>query len=614
MGRLAITNSARWAACMEDIMSDTPFSISAREKKGFAYLLSHHKLRVHNCNFIKGDDGFAAVVGTFIYKGSVGHTALEMLFNDSLKVDVETIRHNSYGSYCVAICHGETIKVFVDPLATYSMNYFRSNEEFIITNSYFQIARIVQAKLDRLVFAEYCFTWSIIDNKTPFKKVFKLEGNQCVEIDTSTGKVKISQLLDASVSHEVAPQTFEDVVYGIRREADAFAQVRRDAFKDKTVFITGGLDARLMLASYIGNGDVAHLAQWGGSDAVSNYNEPDDRISRQVSEVAKTDYRFFDIARDFEEIYCVDNNAFDFNTYGDYAYIYGGNKRFKEIFLHKLESDYVDFGYFGETITQWDDLDAAYHEGFSIEDFVDDIYMERYRQCEFDEFFTMLRNRVIEEFIDYAQRCGIDATNLTKSDCMRLYHRYRQRADTIVCNFVNQFCYYTPLLAQPQIVKIIDGVNYDVFSDARINLNLVEQWMPNLLQVEYYSHGLFCVFDSENLLLERRHPDLGNQRLRCIVKTIMRRILGEERTRAILDVRLCKKFGDAYLDTEKKNRHIVQFCREAIEDHWSYLPVTWKRGEKGTPSLLAYPAIQCLMVDYASGIEENDFQERKYDD
>ena len=106
--------------------------------------LSFHKFSFKNDNFLSVDDDFVGVIGTLIYKESVGNMLLN-LYND-WEGDVCKIRQHSIGSYCVIIKKGDYITVFGEENYMYNIYYYINGNSFILSNSFLIFRRFMVKK------------------------------------------------------------------------------------------------------------------------------------------------------------------------------------------------------------------------------------------------------------------------------------------------------------------------------------------------------------------------------------------------------------------------------------------------------------------------------------
>ena len=223
---------------------------------------------------------------------------------------------------------------------------------------------------------------------------------------------------------------------------------------------------------------------------------------------------------------------------------YGDNHKWHRIY-DKIRADFLDYGYFGETLVDWDKMDNLldFTKKISLKDFVFNLYIDNQATADW-KYQDDYRDMIYNEFLDIAQGQNIDCDDLSREDCMLLFFYYRLHADTHMVNFTNMYSYYFPLLSQPGIIEKIHNIPYAFKQNHKLNLRLISNLAPELLNITFFSHGRYRITDIKKLEL-REHNVAPEQR--------------DWLTNIIFKI----KFGEPYL---KKDRKIRKYCIANSQD------------------------------------------------
>ena len=133
---------------------------------------------------------------------------------------------------------------------------------------------------------------------------------------------------------------------------------------------------------------------------------------------------------------------------GELAFIYGGNKTYQQLMENGNGSDYMTFGFLGESLRSNDALDKVYHTPFSMEEYVDKFYLKGQYKT-FVENWDVYRDYVLKKIKMRAIKLGINIDNMTQKECMLLDYYRRVRCDTDQAKIANIYRYSTLLSGAP---------------------------------------------------------------------------------------------------------------------------------------------------------------------
>lgn len=499
MGKFLLTNKKNWSDELRRCFIRSGFkefsNISEKE-----YFTVYKKLKVNTYNFYQKDDNYVGCAGTFVYKEEIGEKALKFLFEDIKDgFNLNKIRENAFGSYVVVIKQDSKIFVFVDEYHTYAVYYYLHNDDYLLTNNFYHIENIIKSVLNGLNLIEYVAQFSIVDNKTPYENIYKLMGDEYLLLDLANNENKLVKT-KLNNKENKNYSSLEDAENDLRNGIIYYSQIRKKLFPKATIFMTGGVDSRLILASYLNVGQKPRLCRWHGGNQILNSKVEDFIISRKIAKGVGLSFKNYNTAEDFKQRY-YNTNRDDYDKLGEMVSKYGNNGLWHKIY-DKINSDFVDFGYFGELLVDWDKLDkyADFSKPFTLQEFIMQVYVNKFVINDIIEKENYIK-LLYDKFELIAKSRNLDCNNLSKEDCMWLFFNYRLHADTHMVNITNMYYYYFPILCQKEVSEVAHCIPYNLKQSHKLNLLLTKNLYQDLIKYEYFSHCRYRTTDMENLAL-----------------------------------------------------------------------------------------------------------------
>ena len=516
MGRILLSNNIAWKKELSQKYDNAGFRVSGN----FEDMIVYNKLNVSTENYLEVSAGeIVACNGTLVYKNKIGPDALRLLYSDYIECDgdIKKIRRNCFGSYFVAIrTHGQTV-CFVDETGVYSMYYYSCNSQYLITNTYYHIESVLHNSINANSSLEEVFENCIYDNETPFNEVFRIMPEEVIYINNSSNTIKV---LRCDVNCYLLKNTsFESVAEEIKDAIIRYTSKMALFSNEPVIFMTGGVDSRLSLATYLAAGIKPHVCSWYGNKYKMNTKDEDVSISKTIANELGLVFKEIDVCEDDCVSTQVTKDSFD--KYGELAAIYGGNKKWFEIFERSNVHAY-EFGYFGETIKAWELLDQDENNTISLDRFCQ-LYTNRQKLSfssdstfEKKEYDAKIHNKIRH----MAESYGMNLDNLSKEDCMILYYRYRLHADTKCANLANVFGYCTPVLANKEIADLINQCPYVFKANDRINLYITQSIDKRLIDIPYFTHTKYMSLNKDKLILVDTEENRRKQSIIRIIKAL----------------------------------------------------------------------------------------------
>ncbi|SFR86526.1 hypothetical protein [[Clostridium] aminophilum] len=494
MGRIIITNNSDWSDFLVNNNSDAGLKVCKYDEIHDIKLTSFYKLNVECNNYFECGDESVFVVGTFFYKELFGQEALEKLFHDRNQRSVKEIRADAFGAYAVLIKLKSKLIIFTDETRMYGLYYYADDNNFLITNSYLHIQQCTHQQIEHNALLERGIRGGIAGLNTPFKNIYSLSARQYIEINAETNEFIINPV--ELNNYGVPVSSADEAIKLLWNRTQRIAAIRSKYIHDYLQFVTGGIDSRLELAINIYNNDRIHLGYWMGSDLITNGTTEDLEIEMEIGERFSLKHDCYSVGCDFDEVLkAISEN--DIARYGEYASKYAGNKKWFSIF-ENAEEEFIGFGYFGETLRALGELDRHYHEDYSLDEFVKDVYCRTGLEKTIfssDEFYSYLKGQMLN-LLNVRSKAKYDI-----DDYYRVFTYSRFSADCLLTNICNIFAYSFPVFGVKQVADVIFSIPYQMRTNEVLSIGLTSRWCEGLLDVPYYSHHHKILCDKNSLMV-----------------------------------------------------------------------------------------------------------------
>ena len=489
--------------------------------------ISVHKKRIKKIeNFFELPNGdFCSVVGTCIYKNSIGTEALNKIFHD-FNGDIEKIRANAIGNYLMAIRKNNRIVVFVDKYQIIKTYFFHIGENWFITNSLADIGDVLdEIKVNEFAFMQETMLVGAIGTQSIFENVFRLFGHRFLEIDCSS---KTFLIKDLPYSRE--RRSFE--CRKIESAVDEYAEIIKSKFEivagifgnKVCIHQTGGLDTRTVFSSFMSVDCKPKIAYGVGNSILTNTKNKDYLICKDYQK--KFDLCFYEMnwRDDF-----LGSNVYwhgQFNRYGFNYALYAGSRCFFSEYEGGI-SDYPEFfecGYFLENLRLRDWAKDTEKEKFSVEEFTHEWLLKNYatnlrNNTAFYANFDSLAQNIIKEIKIYKQIYKIelnDFVTLQNFDQTRYIHT--RCSNSHMVNFLNDFAPSIAMFSLPDLHEFPFDVPAQWRANGRFQMMVINKLFPEALDIPVFSHCRNHRFDKKTFTLtpEYSFSEMVGKKLRQI--------------------------------------------------------------------------------------------------
>lgn len=498
MGKFYLTNNPLWADKISSILSNVGFKLSGSDFEDGTFLSVYKKLSLDNYNLYKKNNNYVATTGTLIYKGKIGKDALEDILNDYIEFehDINRVRFNCMGSFCLLIKVGKKIDVCVDELQSYYVHYYIKDDYYFITPQAYHIARITPIELDKISVAQKIACRTIPDDRTPFMGIHRLLSNEKLHIHCNVrGEVKV---VNIGVNNYCTRQlSSRDKML---QALNHYAQNKASAFKTTGIFCTGGLDSRSVLAvnMWLKNklNHQIELINWKSNDESIPAAIDDTLICQDMSKHFGIPLRVIDCtdSRIYENI--ESTNFSELDKYGEMIGFHAGNKKYHQMLEDDFLPDFIEYGCGGEVANQTLRKEA-YSE--SYEDILEfylkytsSIVYKHVGEEKFRKSWTASWNKRLNIL-------GISPDHLSNDDCTDIFNFYVLNENLDHINVTNLYRYSTSMFAQKEVFDSLSCLPYKEKDSGHMSLYIVDKFYPEFLKIPFYSHRKKQIVDFTTL-------------------------------------------------------------------------------------------------------------------
>lgn len=450
------------------------------------------KLKIDNSNFIEIGSDFVATSGTLIYRKVIGKDALEKIYKDFVK-GIDYIRKNAVGNYCLVIKKDGILYIVTDENAIHNIYYYNDND-WMITNTFYHLAKVIDnVSVNQLEMLEYSFQYGIIGNKTPYKKIYKLMGEEYIKVDLSNNNFSINKIN----TEEDRVKTTDNSSKSIAKMLEEQAQIISNNFSKVTVSMTGGLDSRIIMAALLKNGVKPQIVYGVGNSPLTNTKNKDLEINKMYADKFNLEFKPMNWKTNepIEEYW-----DYSLQKYGELFTVYAGNQNVYDEFEKNIDFDYITFGYFGELMRNADLIEPLQSDFFNINQFVD-LYINDDIPIEKDLKEKLYEN-ILEKYTEICKIEKIDALKIHKDKATRIHSHYRKRADVQLCNLSNIYASSTIMLSEENLFESILNIKYNDKGNAKYMLQVMYELYPEILDIPFFSHCRDCIFNLETFELD----------------------------------------------------------------------------------------------------------------
>lgn len=497
MSKFLVTNSkALGESCLNNI-KDSIFTISFKYENETIFALATRKLGLANVNAYQVGENFVIVNGTIVYDGVSGQGCLEKLYND-FDGDIVAIRDKCLGNYAICINKSNKLTVFGEGAACYDIFYYDNGGVWAVSSSISELAKVLWSKLsiNKLNVLEAYARYAILNDETVFNEINRLSGTEVVEISDGTLNLK---RIDTPFRNG---NDYEETIACITKDMKYVARTLYDNFGTPTISMTGGMDSRMSLASYLSVGVKPRIVYGLGNSRIAVSGQNDCNVDKLYSETFGLDFKVFP----WNETQPLDKYWLKYiKDFDEGTITYGGNKDTTDYFFDP-KSSFCEFGLWGEFYRDAGWLLTKNDEDrVTIEEFAEKWYLKSLEENVIEKY-PGLREHIIDKLYKVCEKNKINTKQLSHHDLIRLALFYYQRAHGLILNFVNRYKYCHYVMSESRIVFNTD-VSCANRKNGKLILDILVELYPQILDIPIYSGWKYYTFNKQTktIQLDIRH-------------------------------------------------------------------------------------------------------------
>lgn len=511
MSKFFITNNSVLFKKIQENVDHSEYKTAFQYSKGDVYAITTKKLAFDNQNGTERGGGFAVVTGTMAWREGepVNAVTLEDVF-DSFNGDVDSIRQNAIGNYAASIYKDGVLLVFGEVSGFYNIYYYNVDNTWLVSNSLYEMAVLLREKLtiDTMNIIESTMQDGILWGGTYFHQITRLNGFDHIKIDRNGFRHVIK-----NYNYPLALSKLEEKVRRYKELSISYAHNMAKAYGKPTIAMTGGLDARMVLASNLAAEQKPDIYYGTGNSFITNTHEEDKQIDEIYS--SKFGLNFQKVSWDTPDYI---NRFWDkyLNLYGFQYELYAASDSVMESML-KSNNQMFQHGQGGELLRNLPWIESRSIDYFTLDEYLMDFYVTpRVRKdvIKVDEYIKHIRGK-LEQICKYYD---LDINHIANEDVFFLSLERRKTADAIVINCVNFMKYCSYQLVEYENMKVA-RVGCKDMENSKYMLLCLDAICPDILDVPVFSHQTMREFHRETMSLSSQvKPTTNKEKIKKFVK------------------------------------------------------------------------------------------------
>lgn len=488
------------------------------------------------------------------------------------------------GNFAIIYFKENKWKIFLDYGGEIALYYYLEKEKLCISNLYYNILKKNNfLNINKKAFTEsLSHSRAVTSRETVIENIYRFKGGELYTFyyDSNLEQICLSSEI---VKKMKRIQNWEH--FNLVNTLQEKAMFIKENFSKVAICMTGGSDSRLILALFLSVGIKPTLLYGIGDSVLTNTREEDYRIVKALATKFNLELKImnwkdsFETEKEIKEL---------LEEYGEEFFIYGANKNvFNEYKRISQEYDFIEFGYFGETLRNLE--------------IIDEEFLSKKRKIDFNELCNIyidlfiIKENKKKEYLEYImkgikniieKRIRVNVFGFTEEDFQMFHTEYRYLSDTAMLNFVNKFTNSMSVLSLFDVQEIISSIPVSQKKYYSYMLEVIKKLYPSALDIPFYSHCQVKEYNIEqnsliakktlyNYLKNFKNRFLNNDFGESLKYIVFKFLFKEEKSRKELlsfseqkdyYLQYCKKNKKNYLDflDLKKNRKIFTSFKKFI--------------------------------------------------
>lgn len=483
--------------------------------QSFTVAACSKKRRINKIVF-RINNAFIVAVGSIIYKDNSSEQALKMILEDFLCTnDLGAIRRSIIGNYVILIRSVNKFIIFNDSSNLTPLYYYCKFDSIYVCSDLFDLAQTIvktnALSVNEANLLQRVFVNGVLGTSTIFNEIKKLLGHEYIDIDIDTESFNIMELPVRAIGLSSHSLDFNVRTYFNALKSHVSSVVKQ--YRRVGIFMTGGLDSRVVLSAFLNAGIKPILLHGVGNSAITNTNTEDLIIVKSLAEK----YNLELLVMDWSSPNPIDKHWEEMSeTYGFHSDIYSGTLNIIHEIERLINIDFIEFGYMGEVLRNGSWMDEVGVDLFSCSDLAR-IYLDKYNSDIFRDRKTILKG-VEDYFESVCVLNGINPRAIHRDQNQIFDNEYRKLADTHLLNFINLYTNSISLMGNSNLLAIAASIPYNQKTNGLFQLEIIKMFQESLLSIPILSHGKILRVGEGSL----KKNDTGIWKMTVLKKILMR--------------------------------------------------------------------------------------------
>lgn len=473
--------------------------------------------------------GWIIGVGSCIYKHKIGSECLKDIYTDFKGiVDIPSLKKSIWGMYSLCIYKYNQLYVLNDYYGLYDVIYNVDNDNCVITNNIADINIDKSCPLNEFPLILTCFGNGNFSSEEIIYGYKRLQGNEFIVINDVGIEVNKIDITDYKISIPNYENLDQALSY-LLEQIDFVVNDINTCYGDVDLCMTGGLDSRLVLGSFIHNANNVNHLLYGDC---KTYHIPtckeDKMIVDHISRLTNISFLNLDWnPSEKDDIIDMEWQRKLYEKVGFNNCIYLGDKNFVESLTNNsnLSALFIEFGYFLEAIRLREWVESKNSDSFSLDEYLERYFsiMSNINYSKASIFKDWLKDLFKEKTSDL---CIDDYTKIPIELVNKVEWVFRERiTDSRMHLFLNHYLYAFPIFSLPYIHEFILNIPNDMKKRGRFQIQLIKALKSDLLNAQIFSHRrLYRINNSDEKVLSLNFKNIFT-RLGGVLPVLYKKIL-----------------------------------------------------------------------------------------
>lgn len=482
--------------------------------KGRTIGASFQKLCIDNKNCFTIGDDIVTIVGTYIYKEKTGEDACRLVYEDFKNTnDLMSIRDSIWGHFAMIIVCDGILKAISDNLGVHYFYYHINKEtgKWIIGTSLYEMVKVApfECHVDEFNLIEESYSHCVFGDETIFQEFNKVTGEKYCKVNLNNGDFEV---LEASKPQFLIDnRTSDEIANDLSKELASYGKLLKtlEGENGTALCMTGGIDARLTLAMLLHTGNKPTLYYGIGNSKLTNTKAGDLEVDKMLATEFGLQLHLMDYKNERKLGKNWDTIVEKYGFLDHFSTVTSNLKKEFEAISQPLQI----WNFFGEMFRNVDLTEKNNTTEISVDEIISNHYvMERNLRPMLGEKFESYRRHIFNKL------CKVLNPYLNENGKLPLeyfvvYDYYRRiNCDTHKMNMCNQYRYCVAPLGDWRFLKYMT-TPVNIRDDAQLLLRTIDNLYPQLLDVPFFSHQHWRIYDKDSVKLNTTDVDSSKEKL-----------------------------------------------------------------------------------------------------